>query len=175
MFNEARASIKNRSTVDHIDRAINFASVRTMSFSGTGTAYGYWKQGTTPGWNAFLRRVTKLRNRFIKVQIECLDFEKILEKYDSENTFFYLDPPYVDAEHYYKNGFRIEAHKRLAAALKKIKGKFLLSYYPHPVLDELYSGFKKVSKEVVKHSYGSTKFSKRRKKPRAVEMLIRNY
>ena len=34
------------------------------------------------------------------VQIECLPYEKILERYDRPTTLFYLDPPYYDRKLY---------------------------------------------------------------------------
>jgi len=175
MFSNAKEKIKSSKFGDVTDRAIHYALSRVISFSGTGTTYGFWKIGRSSSWNAFLKRLLKLRGRFQTMQMECLDFEKVIEKFDSEHTLFYLDPPYVDAEHYYKTGFGMKDHKRLAELLKNIKGKFVLSYYPHPTLDELYKDFEKITKEVPKHSCGITKNFKSRVKPKATEMLIRNF
>ncbi len=41
-----------------------------------------------------------------------------------------MDPPYWKTENYYSNhNFNIDDHKRLANALRNIRGKFALSYY----------------------------------------------
>jgi DNA adenine methylase len=112
------------------------------------------------------------------VQIENLDFEKCLLKYDSPNTLFYLDPPYVDVEHYYnRNGvcFGAEDHKRLASLLSQIQGKFVLSYYEHELVRKYYKKFEILTKTTSKHSCGITRVSKSKKKPKAVELLIKNY
>lgn len=41
--------------------------------------------------------------RFARVCIENLNFEKLITEYDREETLFYLDPPYMGTEDYYKN------------------------------------------------------------------------
>jgi DNA adenine methylase len=68
-----------------------------------------------------------------------LDYKDIINKYDSESTFFYIDPPYVGKEEYYINhDFNKDTHKELADFLNNIKGKFLLSYYYFDGIEELY-------------------------------------
>ena len=68
-----------------------------------------------------------------------MDFQTVIEKYDSEKTYFYVDPPYyiVGEGNYYSNHeFNRQDHERLANCLKSIKGKFSLSYYDFPQLSE---------------------------------------
>jgi DNA adenine methylase len=60
-------------------------------------------------------------------------------KYDSEDTFFYLDPPYVNKESFY--GIKTINHNLMADLLKNIKGKFILSYSYFNHLYKLYDGF----------------------------------
>ncbi|HEX2867231.1 MAG TPA: DNA adenine methylase, partial [Ignavibacteriales bacterium] len=96
-------------------------------------------------------------------------------KYDTPDTLFYLDPPYIAAEKYYEVPFTMEDHERLAALLKEIKGKFVLSYYDHPFIREQYSGYRILTKEVSKHSYGMTVNSKSKERPKGQEVLIMNY
>jgi len=68
-----------------------------------------------------------------------LDYKDIINKYDSESTFFYVDPPYKGKEEYYINhDFSKETHKELSDFLNSIKGKFLLSYYYFDGIEELY-------------------------------------
>lgn len=71
--------------------------------------------------------------------LHSLDYNQIIEMYDSESTFFYLDPPYMGKEKYYINhDFTENTHKELADKLMKIKGKFILSYYNFDGLEDLY-------------------------------------
>ena len=72
-------------------------------------------------------------------EIDKSDYKEIINKYDSESTFFYVDPPYMGKEEYYINhDFNKDTHKELAETLNNIKGKFLLSYYYFDGIEELY-------------------------------------
>ena len=76
-----------------------------------------------------------------------LDYKDIINKYDSESTFFYIDPPYMGKEEYYINhDFSKETHKELSEFLNNIKGKFLLSYYYFDGIEDLYPNCKFDSK-----------------------------
>jgi DNA adenine methylase len=76
------------------------------------------------------------RKHFDKITfVENMDFKDVIEKYDSEKSYFYVDPPYWKTENYYSNhDFDRNDHERLANTLKSIKGKFSLSYYDFPLL-----------------------------------------
>ena len=82
----------------------------------------------------------KYQEHFNKIDfVENLDFQEVIQKYDSPTTFFYMDPPYWKTENYYSNhDFDSEDHERLAITLKNIKGRFALSYYE---FKELYEWF----------------------------------
>jgi DNA adenine methylase len=73
---------------------------------------------------------------FLKItEVENMDFEDVIKKYDSPTTYIYLDPPYWKTENYYNNhDFDRDDHERLANALKDVKGKFSLSYYDFELL-----------------------------------------
>ena len=80
------------------------------------------------------------REHFDKITfVESMDFQEVIEKYDSPTTYFYCDPPYWKTENYYSNhDFDRKDHERLATVLYNINGKFSLSYYPFEVLEEWY-------------------------------------
>lgn len=89
----------------------------------------------------------KYREHFDKITfIENLDFEKVVEKYDSPTTYFYMDPPYWKTENYYSNhDFDSNDHERLANVIKSIQGKFSLSYYDFPQLNEWFPQYKVIT------------------------------
>lgn len=60
--------------------------------------------------------------------------ELIKLKDNSENTFFYVDPPYVSSDQGGYKGYTKEMFIELLETLKNIKGKFLLSSYPEEEL-----------------------------------------
>jgi DNA adenine methylase len=81
-----------------------------------------------PEYRAHLEKITFVEN---------LDFQDVVEKYDSPTTYFYMDPPYWKTENYYSNhDFDVNDHIRLSECMKGIEGKFSLSYYDFPKLVE---------------------------------------
>lgn len=118
---------------------------------------------------------TKWMNSFNTItDIEMLDFEEVVKKYDSPSTFFYCDPPYFKTEKYYANhDFGKETHERLSNSLKSIQGKFALSYYYFDMLDEWFptSDYNWQSKDFVKT--GGALAGKSQSK--GTELLILNY
>lgn len=67
-------------------------------------------------------------DRLANAVIENQDCVQLIKHYDRPNTIFYCDPPYVESEYVYTEGFTMEDHERLYQALSSIQGKFLLSY-----------------------------------------------
>ena len=81
-----------------------------------------------------LKRITKITND---------DYKSIIQNYDSKTTFFYLDPPYKGKESYYINhNFVDESHYELYQSIKNIDGKFALSYYHFPEMNEWYKNYR---------------------------------
>lgn len=177
MYNEAVKELQG-GRPDETERAISFATHRIQSFAGTGHSWGYQiraHSATSGQWLPFLKRMELISARLKKVQIECLDFTKVIEKYDTPDTLFYCDPPYVASEKYYDVEFGHKEHLRLASLLKEIKGRFVLSYYENDLVRDLYGGFNITSKETVKSSKGCTRNSRERVRPGATELLITNF
>ena len=45
-----------------------------------------------------------ISERLRNVCIENLGYDECIRRYDSEDTLFYSDPPYLNSEHYYGKG-----------------------------------------------------------------------
>jgi len=108
--------------------------------------------------------------------VEKLDFEEVITKYDSSTTYFYADPPYyiVGEGNYYSNhDFDREDHERLAIALNKVQGKFSLSYYDFELLHDWFpeNMFRWEKKEFAKAAAAK----KGTKQNMGEELLILNY
>lgn len=74
--------------------------------------------------------------------IEHLDYKKCIEKWDSSDTLFYLDPPYFMKEHWYKGSTNDEQfHIELKETLLTIKGKWIMNYESCYFIEKLYRGF----------------------------------
>lgn len=126
---------------------------------------------------AFRDKLSKPKwvDHFLRItNVENLDFQQVIEKYDSPTTYIYLDPPYWKTENYYSNhDFDRNDHERLANVLNEVKGKFSLSYYDFDLLKEWYP--------VEKFRWEKKKFAKAAaakkgvKQNMAQELLILNY
>ncbi|ENI11243.1 hypothetical protein H741_0251 [Campylobacter jejuni subsp. jejuni ICDCCJ07004] len=116
----------------------------------------------------FSLHIKRLKN----ASIENKSFEYILKEYDYNEALFYLDPPYVGTENYYKNlpCFGLKEHELLCNLLKNIKGKFMLSYNDCELIRELYKDFN--FKELkVRYSLNNNVLKRKESK----ELLIMNF
>ena len=114
-------------------------------------------------------------DHFLKItDVENLDFQDVIEKYDSPSTYFYVDPPYWKTENYYSNhDFDRDDHERLAIVLNNIQGKFSLSYYDFELLHDWFpeNRFRWEKKEFAKAAAAK----KGTKQNMGEELLILNY
>ncbi|MBN2401006.1 MAG: DNA adenine methylase [Spirochaetes bacterium] len=85
--------------------------------------------------------LSEVHLRLIKVMIENLSWEQVVEKYDKPDTFFYLDPPYYSEPCYKHNFTGLNDYKLLNGTLENIKGKFILSINDNQNIREVFSGF----------------------------------
>jgi len=124
-----------------LERAVRF--FYCLRLTGTG-----WLRPSPVGWNCQHSNVLSFRTaselfkvcqeRLRCVAIDNRDCIDTITRYDSPKTLFFCDPPYIDREQYYeasRNGFD---HEALAKSLNRVEGYVVLSYYPHPLLDQLY-------------------------------------
>lgn len=151
-----------------IERAAFYFYLINTSFGSMMSQFAMSKQRSPKR----LRRDFSLHTKRLKnVSIENKSFEYILKEYDDKEALFYLDPPYVGTENYYKNtkGFGLKEHKLLARYLKGIKAKFMLSYNDCALVRELYKDFH-IKELKVKYSLNNAKERKETK-----ELLIMNF
>lgn len=74
--------------------------------------------------------------RLQKVCFHCRDALEIIKLYDSEDTFFYIDPPYFNTDCGSYGEYLKEQYEKLINTLKNIKGKFILSSYDNIKVDK---------------------------------------
>ena len=110
-----------------------------------------------------------LKERIRNTYVENLSFEKIIDKYDREHTFFFIDLPYFKTTGY-KDKFGEEHHLLLKDKLTNLKGKFLLTINDHDSTREWYKDFNIKEVEV---NYSVSKDHKDKQKYK--ELIITNY
>lgn len=163
-FFDAKEQMEARGLTD-IQRAARFYILIKESFGSDIQTFGVRPKDMA---NA-IEYISEVSKRLRMVVIENQDFGRILETYDKQESFFYLDPPYYQTEKYYKERFLPEDHIRLKKKLKGLKGKFLLSYNDCPYIRELYKEYEILEVDRA-HNLLQGK-----EKPRYKELIIKNY
>lgn len=90
------------------------------------------------------RIVGKIRRQF---HIERLDFAYLIELYDTDDTLFYADPPYLSStrasQGNYKHEMSEERHVELLRMLNNVKGQAVVSGYDSDLYNNLLRGWNK--------------------------------
>ena len=145
---------------DEVERAYRWFVVAKMSFAGRfGNSWGFNLESRklVKNWLNIPEKLIEVIERLKLVQVENRDFREVFKLYDSEDTFFYCDPPYLHEVRSRNNDYRyemsIEDHKDLLSIILNVKGKVMVSGYDnelYKVLEE--NGWIKKSFKVKCHS-----------------------
>lgn len=84
-------------------------------------------------------RIAPIHERLRTVIIENLDWRKCIDRYDTDRTVMYVDPPYPGNGCNYAHNMRDwESHHELAERLKRARCAWILSSYDIPEIRELF-------------------------------------
>lgn len=113
--------------------------------------------GAVSRWLGAVEDLPLIAQRLLRVQIENAPSTEVIQRYDSEDTFFYCDPPYPHDSRGDSNAYAYEMtdeqHRELAEVLRNVKGKVALSGYQCDLMEELYGDWGRVeSEERIIHS-----------------------
>lgn len=153
-----------------IQRAARYYYIQRQAFGGKVKGRTFGTSVTRPPRINLLRieeELSEVHLRLSGVLIEHLDCKDLLLKYDREDTFFYLDPPYYKMP-FYNHNFVMEDFTALVFVLKDLKGKFLLSINNHP---EMFEKFNQFNIQKVSVPYSMQADGKRM----GIELLVSNY
>jgi DNA adenine methylase len=139
-----------------------WATCRTTSRAGMA--------GAVSRWLGSVETLPEIADRLLRVQIENRPALEVIERYDSEGTLLYCDPPYVASTRGDPSSYGYEMseadHARLAGALRSCRGRVAVSGYRCDLMDELYRGWTRTA--------GPRKTAHSVKRPRQ-EFLWTNY
>jgi len=119
--------------------------------------------------------LARFRRRFRSVVLENRDWRFVLDHYDGEDTFYFVDPPYHPGvlrghpSEYYRHTLTADDHDELLDALQRVKGKVLLCGYHHPAYTTRLFYWRRISFET------RTKMGKPSKKINRQEQIWLNY
>ena len=117
------------------------------------------------------KNLAKYKERLSGVTIINADWKRVVKRYDSTESFFFLDPPYSDPAKGAKWSYEKFTPDELLPTLKKIKGKFLLTFQKTALNKRLFkqAGFKVGS---IKTTYG---LQPTRGSVSKTELVVTNY
>lgn len=102
--------------------------------------------GAVSRWLGSVEGLAEIAQRLLRVQIENAPAIEVIKRYDSEETLFYLDPPYPHDSRgdskAYAYEMTNEEHQELAQVLHRVKGKVALSSYHGELMDKLYADWR---------------------------------
>jgi len=103
--------------------------------------------GVVSRWIGGLEALEEIAGRLLRVQIENRPALEVIRLYDSADTLFYCDPPYLhetrgDSKAY---GFEmdLDQHRELAQTFEKCRGKIALSGYRCDTMDTWYKEWRR--------------------------------
>ena len=144
LYDEAKEKLQEELSVE--DRAYYFFYLSRTSFNGIGgfSCNPLVRRGCSKSISTYFGAIDNLEAIWSRIQhavIENRDIFELIDKYDSDDTFLYLDPPYVQSTRLssqrYREEFEDNLHAKLVDRLLCIKGKVLLSGYDTPIYDRL--------------------------------------
>ena len=155
--------------IDNVERARRFyvRARQTRTGLAQSSSQGRWAQcvltsrsgmgGAVSRWIGSIEGLPEIIDRLMRVQIENAPALEVIQRYDTQETLFYLDPPYVhDARgdvNAYHGEMSNQDHRELADLLHSIRGRAAISGYRTDLYDEIYSDWHRVdAPEKICHS-----------------------
>ncbi|MGB6045494.1 MAG: DNA adenine methylase [Pirellulales bacterium] len=98
--------------------------------------------GAVSRWLGNFDALPQIAQRLLRVQIENRPANQIIQLYDSPQTLFYCDPPYVHETRgdtkSYQHEMTDAQHEELAEVLNSAQGRVAISNYDCPLFTQLY-------------------------------------
>lgn len=124
-----------------LQRSARFLYLQRMSFGGkvAGRTMGI---STTDPAKFDITRLRPLleaaHDRLNGVYIECLPWQRFIDRWDRPYALFFLDPPYYGVEDYYAAPFDRSEFEDLSNRLRTLKGRFILTLNDHAEVRRLF-------------------------------------
>ncbi len=189
-YRRACLLLSSRRDLDDVTRAWAFYVAQYMSMKHAynadleGLHFGYSIRNiekNRPQWRFIgkVRRLIKIAEKLRNCQILNEDGVEVMCKFDSSETFMFVDPPYLTStvrskSRIYANDYDDTLHERLLDFALKAKSKIMIASYPNEMYDELLKhGWVRIDKEKLICAGHYT--NKRKKLSRRTESLYLNY
>jgi DNA adenine methylase len=163
-------------TLTDIQRAVRFFYIARTSYGSRIGKNPAFSISTSRASNFNLLRVEQdlsdAHLRLARVYIENRPYQQFIERFDRDDVFMYVDPPYWGCEDYYgENMFSREDFASLHELLSAAKCKWMLSINDVPEIRQMFDGYN-IREVALDYSVGVRPGEKRK---RVGELVIMNY
>ncbi len=138
------AQLQHPETLTDIQRAARFYYMQKLAFGGkaSGQTFGIGAQ-QPPRLNLMRMEedLSQAHLRLARVTVECLPWRECISRYDRPGALFFLDPPYWRLTGYGVPFERAE-YTDLAEAMRRLKGRAILTINDHPDMRRAFEGFR---------------------------------
>lgn len=155
--------------LDNVERARRFYVRARQTRTGLAqtSSQGRWAHciltsrssmsGAVSRWIGAIEGLPPIIDRLMRVQIDNAPALEVIQRYDTHDTLFYLDPPYVHDsrgdKHAYYGEMSDGEHIELANLLHNIKGRAAISGYRSELYDSLFADWYRIdAPEKICHS-----------------------
>ena len=167
-YSEVEFDLAAEPSDDEIEQARRDFVRWRLSVGGRGTGFSLTlhrvRRGMADVVSGYLSAIDMhlpmIAERLRTVQITDRPALDVIRKWDSPDTLFYCDPPYVHdtraegSQDVYGVELSADDHRKLAETLNNCKGKVVLSGYPSPLYQELYKSWRQEWTEIPNHAAG---------------------
>lgn len=162
---------------DNLTKACFFFFNILSSFScrvNRGFAYGRKSKNNVKSFNNKIDLLDIYAERLKDCFIFHKSYDILIDRFDTKDTLFYLDPPYINTIKYNIQKENLFDYDNFVKKVKSIKGKFILSHYKS---DWLLNNFKNYLIIDIKHtpSVARSNGEKRYVKEGSNECIVLNY
>lgn len=141
----ARLLKQEATSLTDLERAARFLYLQRLSFGGKVRGRNFGVDKRSPARfdvTKLAPALADIHERLAGVVIEQLNYADAIDRYDSGETLFYVDSPYVGCETDYGDGFAPDDFRRLADQLAHVQGRFLLSINDTPLSRDVFGRFR---------------------------------
>ena len=143
--------VKGMVVLSGYDHFMGFGSAATNRNHSTGFRSRSHRTTSTAGsdWINYPDSLDSIGERLRGVIIERRDAFDLIKYHDSDESLFYVDPPYLHdtrhagSERCYAHEMDTAGHERLLGMLKRVKGMVVLSGYDHDLYNDCLKGWRK--------------------------------
>lgn len=151
-------------TMTDIQRAARFFYLQRLCFNGKIESQVFAVDVQAPPAINLLRLEEELSAahlRLSRAYIEDRHWSDCVQRLDRPDTFFFMDPPYWGTEGY-GVPFPIEEYSAIAAAMRSLKGKALLTVNDHRDMREAFAGLQPQEADITYMVGGGDRLADRR-------------